>query len=106
MNRQCPGCARASIPVSGLIVTSCECLECRAIVAVHWLYRSVFFVFILLVTIPSALAVLVQQGVYAAMLWVPFPVGALGYIKARFCPLEVKPGREDPRPHAKRDQVQ
>lgn len=97
LNRQCPKCARESIPVSGLIVSSCECLECRAIVGVHWLYTSVFFVLILLVAVPSALAVLVQQGVYAAMLWAPFPIGALGYIKARFCPLDVKRRREDPR---------
>ena len=63
----------------------------------RWLYTSVFFVVILLVTVPSVLLVLAQQGVYAAMLWAPFPIGALGYIKARFCPLEVKRRKEDPR---------
>ena len=63
----------------------------------HKLFRVVFFVAILSVTVPSTLAVLAQQGVYAALLWVPFPIGALGFIKARFCPLETKRRRDDSR---------
>jgi hypothetical protein len=44
----------------------------------------------LLVTSLSTIAVVAQFGIYAALLWFPFPVGALGYLKARFSPLEVK----------------
>jgi hypothetical protein len=36
------------------------------------------------------MAVLAQQGLYAALIWLPFPIGAIGYFKARFCPLETK----------------
>lgn len=61
------------------------------------LYRTVFFIATAAITIPSVVAVLVQQGIYAALLWTPFPIGAIGYIKARFCPLEVKRRREDTR---------
>jgi hypothetical protein len=45
------------------------------------------------VTSLSTIAVLAQFGIYAALLWFPFPVGALGYLKARFSPLEVKVAR-------------
>jgi len=31
-----------------------------------------------------------HQGFYAGLLWLPFPIGAMGYLKARYCPLEVK----------------
>ena len=83
--------------MSGLIVSSFDCSNCGEVVGVHWFYRVVFFVVILLVTVPSAVAVLAQQGVYAALLWAPFPIGAIGYIKARICPLEVKRHRDDSR---------
>jgi hypothetical protein len=46
-----------------------------------------------LVTSLSTIAVLAQFGIYAALLWFPFPVGALGYLKARFLPLEVRVAR-------------
>lgn len=74
-----------------------DCINCGELIGVHWFYRAVFFAAILLVTVPSALAVLAQQGVYAALLWTPFPIGALGYVKARFCPLEVKRRKDDSR---------
>lgn len=76
--------------MSGLLVSGFECPECRELIDVHYVYRSVFFVVILLITVPSVLAVLIQQGVYAALLWAPFPIGALGFVKARFCPLQVR----------------
>ena len=63
----------------------------------HWFYRAAFFIVILLITAPSTFAIFIQQGVYAALLWAPFPIGALGYVKARFCPLEAKRHRDDPR---------
>jgi len=42
------------------------------------------------VTAVSCLMVLLQMGLYAAIIWFPFPVGSLSFIKARFCPLEAK----------------
>ena len=54
------------------------------------MFRAGFFLVTFTVTVLSALAVLAQQGVYAALLWIPFPIGAIGYLKARLCPLETK----------------
>ncbi|MDH3989455.1 MAG: hypothetical protein OEV34_10020 [Gammaproteobacteria bacterium] len=34
--------------------------------------------------------VVLQMGIYAALLWFTFPIGALSYLKARFGPLETK----------------
>jgi hypothetical protein len=34
--------------------------------------------------------VLAQMDVYAALLWMPFPIGAISYLKARLCPLVTK----------------
>ena len=97
MNRDCPKCSKGTIPVSGLLVSNFDCPNCRTLVGVHWLYRAGFFVLILLATVPSTVAVLAQQGVYAALIWLPFPIGAIGYLKARFCPLEAKRKRIEPR---------
>lgn len=94
MKRQCPACSRNTIPVSGLIVSHADCVHCHSLVGVHWLFAAGFFVVIFAVTLVSTLAVLAQQGVYAALIWLPFPIGALGYVKARFCPLEVKAARK------------
>jgi len=50
----------------------------------------VFFALIFVTTTLSTIAVLAQQGLYAALIWLPFPIGAIGYVKARFCPLVTK----------------
>jgi hypothetical protein len=41
-------------------------------------------------TLTTTTMVLMQSGLYAAILWFPFPIGSLSYIKARFSPLETK----------------
>lgn len=71
-----------------------ECPCCRSLVGVHRAAAAGFGILILPVTLASSLIVLIQAGFYAALLWFPFPIGALGYLKARFCPLEP---RHDPR---------
>lgn len=43
------------------------------------------------VTAVSSIAVLAQQGIYTALLWAPFPIGAIGYVNARYFPLGTKP---------------
>lgn len=43
---------------------------------------------ILMVAIATTAMVFLQAGLYAAIVWLPFPVGALSYLKARFCRLE------------------
>ncbi len=91
MKRTCPGCEQATIPVSELIMSPCACSQCGKRVGVRGFWRAFFVVLITLVAVPSTLAVFMQQGMYAALIWLPFPIGALGYLRARFCPLSVIP---------------
>ena len=90
MNRKCPNCSHESVSISGLIVSDVVCANCGQLVGVHWLYRSLFFAVILITAAVTVLVVLVEQGLYAALLMISVPIGALGYIKARFCPLVAK----------------
>ena len=46
---------------------------------------------ILIATVMTTGMVFLQAGLYAAIVWLPFPVGALSYVKARFCRLEAAP---------------
>jgi len=61
-------------------------------------YKAIFFVVILVATIVVGLVVLIYQGLYAALLMVSLPIGAIGIIKARYCPLVIRrqePGAEN-----------
>lgn len=52
---------------------------------------SAFFsVVIFIAAVTTTFVVLIQLGLYAALLWFTLPVGALSYLKARFGPLETK----------------
>ncbi len=42
------------------------------------------------VTVITTIMVLAQMDVYAALLWMPFPIGSISYLKARLCPLVTK----------------
>lgn len=67
-------------------------------VGVQWVFRAIFFVVILATTIFLGFVVLIDQGVYAALLIITLPIGAIGFIKARFCPLVVKKTEHDANP--------
>ena len=56
----------------------------------HWAAYFGFNVLIIAITLTTTTMVLMQSGLYAAILWFPFPIGSLSYIKARFAPLEIK----------------
>ena len=90
LNRKCPNCSSESISVTGLILSDVACTNCGQLVGVHWLFRSVFFVIILVATLLTAVVILMDQGLYAALLMISVPIGAIGFIKARFCPLVLK----------------
>jgi hypothetical protein len=66
------------------------CPNCGALVRAHWFYGTLFYLLSFVVTLFSALAVLASQGLYAAILIFPLPIGAIAYLRARFCPLEAK----------------
>ena len=54
---------------------------------VNKLASALFTFAIVVVTVGTSLAVLSMFGIYAVILWFAFPIGAIGYLKARFCPL-------------------
>ena len=90
MVRECPSCLASSIRLSDILLSHCYCAKCGAVVGVHraasWAFNSIIFV----VASTTTAMVLMQSGLYAAILWFPFPIGSLSYIKARFSPLETK----------------
>ena len=96
MNRVCPNCSRKRIPVSTLLLSRTYCPACGASIGVKRAYAFLFFIVTFGATAVSFIAILAQQGFYAALIWLPLPVGALGYIKARFCPLQVRSGSLEP----------
>ena len=96
MNRICPNCSRKRIPASSLILSRTFCPGCGARISVRRAFAVLFFIVTFGVTAASFIAILAQQGFYAALIWLPLPIGALGYIKARFCPLQVRSGPLEP----------
>lgn len=96
-DRICPVCLQPSIPIAELLVSHAECPNCGSTVGVHWLFGGVFYVVIFVVTGVSTLLVLARFGVFAAILWFSFPIGAIGYLKARFSPLQRKDAAQTPR---------
>lgn len=90
LSRKCPNCSSESVSVTELILSDATCTNCRELVGVHWLFRSFFFVIILVATLFTAFIFLIDQGLYAALFMTTVPIGALGFIKARFCPLVLK----------------
>jgi len=90
MTRECPNCAARSIPLSEILFSHCHCAKCGVPIGVHWAASLGFNVLIVAFTLTTTTMVLMQSGLYAAILWFPFPIGSLSYIKARFSPLETK----------------
>ena len=89
-NRICPACSQTSIEVSELLVSDTTCPNCGATIGVHWLFGGFFYALIFVVAGVSTLLVLASFGIFAAILWFSFPIGAIGYLKARFSPLQPK----------------
>ncbi len=95
-HRVCPACAQPAIPISGLLMSNVRCPNCGKMIGPHWFFGMAFFVVIFAITFVSTVAVLAQFGIYAAILWFSFPIGAIGYLKARFSPLEIKHVKPEP----------
>ena len=95
MNRKCPNCQNESIAISGLILADVQCTACGKVIGVQWFFRAIFFAVILVVTALTGLFVLVDQGIYAALLMISLPIGAIGFLKARFSPLVVRRRQPD-----------
>lgn len=76
--------------MSELILSDTYCQNCRSRIGVHWFFRVVFFAVTLAATIAVGIVVLAAEGLYAALFMISVPIGAIGFIKARFCPLVVR----------------
>jgi hypothetical protein len=95
LNRKCPNCCEESVSVSALILSDTFCPSCGQLVGVQWVFKATFFLIILVATAAVGVLVLVDQGLYAAILMVSLPIGAIGFIKARYCPLVVRKQKPD-----------
>ena len=89
MQRICPNCSVRAIPVAELLFGVCRCPNCQLDVRVNRFASLLFSLVIVAVTVATSLMVLSLFGVYAVILWFAFPIGAIGYLKARYCPLTV-----------------
>ena len=94
--RNCPSCGQKTIPVSELLVSDARCPGCRCVVGPQRLIGALFFIVTATATAASTLVVMTQFGLYAAILWFSFPIGAIGYLRARLSPLRSR--RSNPLP--------
>lgn len=91
MNRKCPNCSGNTISVRELLFGDCRCKSCLRIIGVHRIASAFASFIIFTVAIVTTLIVFIELDLWAALLWFTLPVGALSYVKARFCPLQIKP---------------
>ena len=66
------------------------CEHCDAVVGVHRMAAWLAGCLIAAATVITSLMILINNGFFAAMFWLPFPVGSLSYVKARLSPLQLK----------------
>ena len=76
------------MPVRQLMLSRHTCQSCGAIVQPHWLIGALSSCVIFGASAAFFLLILASEGFYAALLLLPLPIGALGFLKARFCPLQ------------------
>lgn len=88
--RRCPGCLKLTLPIKGLVFGDSRCANCGSLVRVNRVASMGFSVLIFVATVTTTIMVLAQMGLYAALLWFSCPIGALSYVKARLCPLQLE----------------
>ena len=86
--RPCPNCGEKTVPVTAVLFSAFRCPSCSRTVRVSRVAAALFNLLILVVTVVTTGMVFLQAGLYAGIVWLPFPIGALSYVKARFCSLE------------------
>ena len=90
MMRVCPACNKDSISIGSILLSKCECPSCRRIIGVHSVVAAFTYPIIILAAIISSIIVNAYFGYTHAIVLFPVPIGALGYIVARYSPLQVK----------------
>ncbi len=96
MKRICPNCSDQTISVRELVFRDCRCRNCLRIIGVHRVASVIASIVIFTVAVVTTLIVLIELDLWAALLWFTLPVGALSYVKARFCPLDTRPESHQP----------
>ena len=91
LQRPCPNCAEKTVLVSAVLFSDFRCPNCACVVRVAKAAAAVFNFLILIATVVTTGMIFLQAGLYASIVWLPFPIGALSYVKARFCKLESQP---------------
>jgi len=85
------------VPVASVLFARYRCPNCKSLVGISTVPAAIVNALILIATVITTGMVFLQSGLYAAIVWLPFPVGALSYLKARFCSLQVyAQGRDGP----------
>ena len=79
------------MPVRGVLFSEYRCPNCRSLVSISRYSAAAVNLLILVATVITTGMVFLQAGLYGAIVWLPFPVGALSYLKARFCRLVAAP---------------
>lgn len=92
--RICPNCSERTVPVQRLLLANYWCSTCGSLVRAHRFYGGLFYLLTAVVTLISTIAVASQMGFYAALLMLPLPLGSMGYLRARFCPLEAEANQD------------
>ena len=90
MLRDCPACKKDSISLGSILLSNCECPSCRRIIGVHSVVAAFTYPIIILAAVISSMIVYAYFGYTHAIVLFPVPLGALGYIVARYSPLQVK----------------
>lgn len=90
MTRTCPNCRDATIPIREILFADYVCPNCKRMVGISAAASFVFSALIFVITLLTTFVIFLQFDIYAAILWFSLPIGALSYIKARFCPLQLK----------------
>ena len=88
VQRDCPNCSQNTVPVSAVLFAPYRCPNCKSLIGFSRFAGAIVNILILAATLVTTAMVFLQAGFYAAIVWLPFPVGALSYLKARFCRLE------------------
>ena len=88
IHRNCPNCFARTVPLTAFLTSGLACSNCNTRLEAGRVCALGFFVVTFLVTVVSTAAVMATLGFYAGLLWLPFPIGALGYLKVRYCPFK------------------
>ena len=66
------------------------CAQCESVIDVRRAAAAAVNLLTFILTVLTTLLVIAQMGNFWGLLWFTLPIGAMAYLKARFCPLDSK----------------